>query len=249
MKALVVGSGGAAVTKRRVCPCLYLDSGLLVDCGPGSLKNLLSLGVDLLSIDAVLITHYHADHVSDFVPLLWAMQLAGRKSKLKVLGPPGLKKFAYTMLSATHTPKGFFEYEVELVEISSAGGFVMEGVEAFPTKHSITNLAYRFFEEGCSLFYTGDTAYFEQLADFAKGCDVLLHEAVFLSADEWLAELTMHSTAAQAGKTARDASVEELLLFHFSPQHEHLEQRYIEEASQHFVGRVRACFDGLEVRL
>lgn len=249
MKVLVVGSGGAAVTKRRVCPCLHLDSGLLVDCGPGSLKNLLSLGVDLLSIDAVLITHYHADHVSDFVPLLWAMQLAERKSRLRVYGPTGLESFVTSMLSATHTPKGFLEYEVELKEVDSAGGFVLEGVEAFPTKHSITNLAYRFSERGCSLFYTGDTAYFEQLANFARGCDVLLHEAVFLSEDEWLAELTMHSTAAQAGKTAESAEVEELFLFHFSPQHEHLEQRYVEEASQYFKGEVRACFDGLEIKL
>ena len=51
MKVIIVGSGGAALTKERSCPCVVVDDKTILDCGSGSLKNLCSLDVKLEGIE------------------------------------------------------------------------------------------------------------------------------------------------------------------------------------------------------
>ena len=61
-----------------------------------------------------------------------------------------------------------------------------------------------------SYAYCSDTLYFEALADSIRGARVVYHESTFLQVNEELAAKTMHSTAQQAGLTARNVGAEEL---------------------------------------
>lgn len=70
-----------------------------------------------------------------------------------------------------------------------------------------------------SYAFCSDTRYFSGLADFVKGVDLLYHEATFLHADLENAERTLHSTALEAGWTARDAKAGQLILGHFSARY------------------------------
>lgn len=70
-----------------------------------------------------------------------------------------------------------------------------------------------------SYAYCSDTLYFELLADYIKGCRVVYHEATFLQDKEDLAKKTMHSTAYQAGLTAKNAGAEALILGHYSSRY------------------------------
>lgn len=70
-----------------------------------------------------------------------------------------------------------------------------------------------------SYAFCSDTRYFAQLAEFVKGVDLLYHEATFLHVDLDNAERTLHSTALEAGQTARDAQVGQLVIGHFSARY------------------------------
>ena len=70
-----------------------------------------------------------------------------------------------------------------------------------------------------SYAYCSDTLYFEALADSIRGARVVYHESTFLQVNEELAAKTMHSTAQQAGLTARNAGAEALILGHYSSRY------------------------------
>ena len=84
-----------------------------------------------------------------------------------------------------------------------------------------------------SYAYCSDTLYFEELADSIQGARVVYHESTFLQANEELAAKTMHSTAYQAGLTARQAGAEALILGHYSSRYSDI-NLYKEEAEQVF---------------
>lgn len=70
-----------------------------------------------------------------------------------------------------------------------------------------------------SYAYCSDTLYFEALAESIRGARVVYHESTFLQVNEELAAKTMHSTAQQAGLTARNAGAEALILGHYSSRY------------------------------
>lgn len=85
-----------------------------------------------------------------------------------------------------------------------------------------------------SYAFCSDTLYFEALAEEIKGARVLYHEATFLKNNEELAAKTMHSTAYQAGLTAKNANAEVLILGHYSSRYNDI-KLFKEEASEVFA--------------
>ncbi len=74
-----------------------------------------------------------------------------------------------------------------------------------------------------SYAFCSDTVYNEDIVEIIKGVDVLYHESTFLDSEEPLAEKTMHSTAKQAAKIAKQAHVKQLLLGHYSTRYESID--------------------------
>lgn len=85
-----------------------------------------------------------------------------------------------------------------------------------------------------SYAFCSDTLYFEALAEEIKGARVVYHEATFLKNNEELAAKTMHSTAYQAGLTAKNANAEMLILGHYSSRYNDI-KLFKEEASEVFA--------------
>jgi len=85
-----------------------------------------------------------------------------------------------------------------------------------------------------SYAFCSDTLYFEALAKEIKGARVVYHEATFLKNNEELAAKTMHSTAYQAGLTAKNANAEVLILGHYSSRYNDI-KLFKEEASEVFA--------------
>jgi ribonuclease Z len=72
---------------------------------------------------------------------------------------------------------------------------------------------------GRSVVYCTDTPYCRSAVELARDADLLIHEATFAQVDEALAVRATHSTAAMAGRVAREAGVRRLLITHFSPRY------------------------------
>ncbi len=236
LKLTILGSGGSAVSATRACPSIIIDESVVFDLGPGSLKNLRNSPLQTDRLSAVFISHSHADHISDLVPFLWAIQIDGRQRPLDIYGPPGFKKVFRRLLECTSTPDGFFKFPLAVSELDF--GATRENISTCRTAHSIPTLGFRVESQGKSFCYTADTTYCPAVIELARNVDLLLHEATFLEDQLKIAELTLHSTARMAGLAGKEARAKQLALFHIPPPNEHRENEFHKEATDEFGSEV-----------
>jgi ribonuclease BN (tRNA processing enzyme) len=187
------------------------------------------------------------DHVSDIVPLLWAMRLDERTGPFEILAPDYVLSNVKVLIKRLETPEDFINYPLRLQPLQP--GTHSEEIRVAPAAHAITTFAYRVNRDGRSFTYSADTAYSEAVVDLAKGCDLLVHEGTFPDEQADIAKLTTHSTGTQAGSVARLAKVKQLVLFHIPPPNEQYEAKIGEQAGRAFGGPTRVGQDLLEFNL
>jgi ribonuclease Z len=231
-----LGTSGSVLTKERMCAGILFEDKLM-DVGFGVLTNLVRSGRKLNSINEVYISHTHSDHVGDFTGLVWAMAMDGRTQPLRVVGSASTAATLERILDLQSTPYAWVKFDIRFVRPKDVG------VKSVTTVHDPENLAYRFQTERGGLVYVGDTAKSEKISEFAKGCDLLIHDSTYLDGQESVAALTRHSTARDAANTAKLAKVRRLVLTHISPGNEGAEKRYLAEASTVFDGRIVVAKD------
>ena len=113
-------------------------------------------------------------------------------------------------------------------------------------RHIVPEMVHGASAAGTALAVVGDTEETEGLIEPVRGADALVIEATFLERDATLALARGHLTAAAAGRLARDAEVNELLLTHISGRYR--PEEILTEAARHFVNvRVVADFDRISV--
>jgi ribonuclease Z len=130
-----VGTGGSVPSPRRGLPAVLVRRGgdrLLFDCGEGTQRQLVR-SVGLLDLDAVFITHFHADHWLGLPGMLKSFALRDREQPLTVHGPPGLSG----LMDAMRIVYGRLPYELNVIELQPAetvqfGGYL---VAAVPVSH------------------------------------------------------------------------------------------------------------------
>lgn len=240
MRIVFAGSGGAIVTKERACPCILIDNDIMIDCGSGSLGNLRKLNVNLGGIKKLLITHMHCDHISELAPLLWAMEMENRTEPLEIVGYRGIEQVTRKLLNLMNTPTEYTIFDIHFKSLD--GNYKFGEIETLLTIHKPPNLAYKLTREGRSVCYSGDTIYFEPLAEFASNCDLLIHDSAFLTEQKEIAQMTNHSTASEAGRIAKMAEVKMLILFHLFPYNVK-DAKYIKQAKREFKGKISVARD------
>ncbi|MDP9384631.1 MAG: ribonuclease Z [Actinomycetota bacterium] len=141
------GTGGSVPTARRGLPALLLRAGgdrLLFDCGEGTQRQLLC-SIGLPDLDAVFVTHYHADHWLGLPGMLKTFDLRGREAPLAVYGPPGLK----ALFAAIRPVYGRVSYPLDLIELDRYDEVGFDGylVSPFPVEHRVPAYGYAFVED------------------------------------------------------------------------------------------------------
>lgn len=109
------------------------------------------------------------------------------------------------------------EYQIpwqQIAGIKEGADFATQDGTVIPNMELVTPAA-----ASRSFAYCSDTIYFEELAGYVAGADLLYHEATFLADMEADALKKGHSTAAQAARTAKDANAGQLILGHFSSRY------------------------------
>jgi ribonuclease BN (tRNA processing enzyme) len=231
-----LGTSGSVVTSKRMCSgILYKDK--LIDVGFGVLVNLMRSRKNLDSINEVYISHTHSDHIGDFTGLVWEMAMENRTRPLRVISSAKAETVIRTILELQSTPPPWVKFEIVYLRPEDVK------VEHLVTIHDPENFAYRFSTNKGDLVYVGDTAKYDRVAEFGKGCDTMIHEATFLGGQEDLAALTKHSTAKDAAATASIAKVKKLVLTHIAPSNATSVKRYLSEARGVFDGRTIVAQD------
>jgi ribonuclease Z len=129
------GTAGSVPTARRGLPAVLLArSGerLLFDCGEGTQRQLLR-SVGLADLDAVFITHFHADHWLGLPGLLKSFALRERSAPLSIYGPAGLRELMGTM----RVVYGRLQYKLSLIELEPWEELERSGyrIAAVPVNH------------------------------------------------------------------------------------------------------------------
>ena len=280
-RLVILGSkGGPAIRPGGPSPTSSLlqlgGRTIVVDCGLGVTRGITEAGLSLKALDLVFITHLHSDHVLELGALLHTAWTAGLDHTVTVYGPAGTaacwQGFTQSMrfdIDIRIVDEGRPDLR-EMVRISEFGeGEVMEAdglsVAAFRVHHPPVAdcFALRFQADGRSVVFSADTAYHPPLAGFAKGSDVLVHEAMLeKGVDRLVARtgngerlrehlLASHSMATEAGRIATQAGVGRLVLHHLIPADdpEIGEPDWVEAVRETWSGPVTIARDGLVIAL
>ena len=238
MKVTILGTGGALPPPGRAQTGIWVEKGdhrLLIDCGSGVLLRLQEAGVDPARVDDVLLTHHHLDHLSDLLPLLVARWLRD-KTRTRIFGPEGTE--ALLRLQLDLFPYAREHVSMEVQELAPGASYEIAGfrVETLLTRHPHPTLAYRL--DG-RFVYSADTAPMPEMADFARGCELLVHECSFPDG----VEVPNHSTPSALGEALRGCDAQRLVLTHLYPQTQGREAEMLRAVKENFLNGVLLAQD------
>jgi ribonuclease BN (tRNA processing enzyme) len=233
------------------------ETSVLVDCGNGVFGKLREY-VDYVDVDAVVVSHLHADHFLDLVPYAYALTYAPRQQPVPVDRWPGTDTPARPRLIA---PKGAAHTLRRIVGTWGAEDLVDDAfaIQEFAPSDEleIGALRVRFHEvphflptcaievrsatgKGGRFTYGADCAPNEQLVAFAQGTELLMIEATLPRPER--EGVRGHLTPAEAGEHARRAGAQRLVITHISDE---LDEQWAQrEAEGTFGGPVSVAREG-----
>ena len=219
MRLTVVGCSGSLPGPDSAASCYLLEAEgfrLVVELGNGAIGSLQRY-VELFGVDAVCLSHLHADHCVDLYSYSIARMYspAGPQPPIPVYGPSGTRERIGTIHGSEGDAYGLmsrFTFETLAAGKFSIGPF---DVTAVRMNHPVKTFGFRFSYGGRTIAYTGDTGETDDVTRLARDCDVFLSEAAFLDGPDLPPDL--HLTARQAAEYAVRAGAGELVLTHLQP--------------------------------
>ena len=231
------------------------DANVLLDCGNGVFGKLRER-IDYVEVDAVLVSHLHADHFLDLIPFSYALTYAPKQQPVPVHTWPGTDRPARPRLIAPSGARQVFrrvvgawgnddliESAFELEEYESGGTVTVEGLQVgfMPVPHFIDTFAVTITAEGSGTFvYSADTRPGDEIVDAARDADLLLIEATLPRPER--TGIRGHLTPEEAGEHAKRAGVRRVVITHISDE---LGDEWArEEASRGFGAPVEVAREG-----
>lgn len=210
MKLTALGVWGGYPTRDAGTTSYLLQSeegfNLLLDAGSRAVTEL-EHELSPNDLDAIILSHYHEDHIADLGALRQYRQLQTVKPEMLPIYGHQENEYEFSKLSLENVSEGI-AYDVE--NGTSVGPF---DIQFLKTVHPVICYAMRIVERatGQVLTYTGDTGYFAELVDFSKDADILLADVYFFK-DK--AKMPNHLSSVEAGEIAAQANVKKLILTH-----------------------------------
>ena len=223
MYLTILGNNGPFPAPGGACSSYLLesDSGetkLLIDAGTGSLARLMDIARPE-TLDAVVLSHLHFDHMSDLLPMQYALQFSARERPLSVFLPRRPERVR-ALLECPY-------YDLFDHEDIAVGEMRLRFI---PAVHPVEGSCVAVEGDGAKFVFTGDTNLDPALELFADGCDLLLADAGLSRAD-WT-EKKPHLSASHCGALARDVRAGALLLTHLNPLYD--PQTLLDEARRDY---------------
>jgi ribonuclease BN (tRNA processing enzyme) len=279
--ALLGTKGGPAIRPGSTMPTSSLlcleGHRIVVDCGLGVTRGLVDQGMHLQHLSLIFITHLHSDHYLELGPLIHTAWTAGLKTPVTVYGPAGLSDYWDAFLLSM---KADIDLRIEdegrrdlrqmvSVKVLEAGRIDTGkaiAVTAMRNDHPplIDSFALSFKSKRHHVVFSGDTAHFPPLIEFARGADLLIHEAMLEEAlvalvkrvgnsDDRLMKhlLRSHTIASDAAKIATAAGVKALALNHLIPSDDpdFMLEHWKQAVCPHWAGAFHLGSDGARIDL
>jgi ribonuclease BN (tRNA processing enzyme) len=219
---------------------------MLIDCGSGIAQELRAVNPPPLT--DILITHFHADHWFDLVPLHYAFRYGSWRDRPKPLLhlPPGGRAVLDTVASVWDGSVETFEAAFDLIEYDPHDDLRLGDLHITfaPCLHYTTCYSVKIATPSAVIVFSADTAPTERLARFAHGADLFVCEAALGDASNDSSERG-HMDAAEAGREARRAGAKRLLLTHIP---EEIGYDFVRErAGAEYKGPIDLATPGLRI--
>lgn len=239
MKLTVIGCWGGYPAPGEATSAYLIEKNnfnLLIDVGSGALSMLQNYK-DIMDIDAVILSHYHKDHIADVGVLQYAWLTQSYLTELdEILPIYGHMEDGEEFSKLTHDFTEGIAYDPDTK--LNIGPFTITFLK---TKHPVTCYGMHISDGAKSIVYTADTSYQDEWIDFSKEADLLITDCNFYAHQD--GRQAGHMTSKEGGVIAKEAQVKELILSHL-PQYGHHDQ-LIKEASRHFNGKIQLAKTGL----
>ena len=233
---------------------------LLLDCGSGVFGKLRAV-IDYAEVDAVVISHLHADHILDLVPFASGLIFAPRHQPVPVdghpgtddpprprlLAPPGGRAVFRRLCEAAGMTENHIEEAFALEEYDPERPVRIGALEVSfqPVPHFVPTQAVAVAGDGQRITYSADSSPSEDLCAFARDTDLLLIEATLPRPER--EGPRGHLTPGEAGEHGRRAGARRLVLTHISDE---LDADWARrEAERGFGGPVEIAHEGAVYRL
>jgi ribonuclease Z len=251
MQVVLCGTGSPIPDPDRASACTAIVTPrefIVIDVGPSSWRKVAtnrSLPAQRLS--AVLITHFHSDHIGDLGEAIVQSWIAGRSAPLEIYGPAGILELVSAVQSmyrfdAQYRTKHHGESnmpplgaQARAMELNTAKPVIDRNglrVTAFAVEHDPATPAVGYLVEfgGRKVVVSGDTIKSANVEKHAKGADLLIHSALAKDLVTQLSAMlparpssmfrdtiSYHTSPAEAGEIAASAGVAKLVFTHMVP--------------------------------
>jgi ribonuclease BN (tRNA processing enzyme) len=218
----ILGSGDAFGSGGRYQACILIEDDarrLLLDCGATSLTAMKHFGADPGTIDAVVISHYHADHYGGIPLLVLDGQFSQRTRPLVIAGPGDVERRVTvameTAFPGSSTIRRRFSLNFHELEVGSETAVDDATVLAFHAAHTPGSdaVVLRLNVGGAHIAYTGDTEWIGTLPDIAAGADLLICESY-----TWQKRVRYHLDYSTFAAHRSELSARRTVLTHFGPE-------------------------------
>lgn len=250
MDLTIVGCSGSFPGPDSAASCYLIEADgfrLVVDLGNGALGPLQRYAA-LDRIDAVCISHLHADHCLDMCgyQVFRAYHPVGQLPPIPVYAPAAAPARLNRAIAAESTsPMASIADRFDFVTLTP--GTIEIGplrVTLDRMNHPVETYGFRFEHNGHAIAYSADTGLSEPLVRLAGGADVLLCEASYVEAEGLPPNL--HLTARQAGEHAARAEAGELILTHLVPWNS--AETALAQAASAYAGAISLAEPGMVVK-
>jgi ribonuclease Z len=239
LHAGLCGSGSPLPDPTRAGPCVFVIAGkhlYIVDAGDGSPRKMALMGLNPGLIDAILLTHFHSDHIGGLGEMMIQRWAGGsHRDPVPVIGPQGVEAVVQGFNDAYGLDKAYrvAHHGEAVVPLAGAGGvahsFTLDTpdgcqvivndngltITAFAVNHAPVSPAvgYRFDYRGRSVVISGDTAPSPTLEKVAHGADVLFHEGL-----QTAMVALLHDAAARGGRPGVAKILADIPSYHTTPE-------------------------------
>jgi len=202
MEFIILGSGSGLPNLDLHLSAIYVHHQgrkLLFDCGEGTSRKLLQHNLTHDELDAIIISHYHPDHISGIFMVLQMLYLEERTKPLH-LYLPERSGFFTQIMNSFYTFTERFDYELVIREMDALGQD-LPGIEPFPTDHLLgytdllkdkklsnpmQSFAFRITDDTGMLLYTSDLETVACLDSIYSGCHTVIIDGFHPSAESIL---------------------------------------------------------------